>query len=135
MFFFFKQKTAYEVRISDWSSDVCSSDLGVLFVEAVFAHPADSGGHLRRDLLGIADDDLVARGRGFAQGEADELVDLLEVRRRGHRAGKDQRERQPRVLFAQPDAEQVEDFIGGAAAAGEPDASVAEADEGFETLL
>src|SRR3546814_7729554 len=27
MFFFFKQKTAYELRISDWSSDVCSSDL------------------------------------------------------------------------------------------------------------
>src|SRR3546814_17902297 len=27
MFFFFKQKTAYEMRISDWSSDVCSSDL------------------------------------------------------------------------------------------------------------
>src|SRR3546814_11201715 len=38
-FFFFKQKTAYEMRISDWSSDVCSSDLEVpvhLFVaEAV----------------------------------------------------------------------------------------------------
>src|SRR3546814_5682856 len=29
-FFFFKQKTAYEMRISDWSSDVCSSDLGVV---------------------------------------------------------------------------------------------------------
>src|SRR3546814_20904721 len=29
MFFFFKQKTAYEMRISDWSSDVCSSDLMV----------------------------------------------------------------------------------------------------------
>src|SRR3546814_10012303 len=28
-FFFFKQKTAYEMRISDWSSDVCSSDLPV----------------------------------------------------------------------------------------------------------
>src|SRR3546814_8413501 len=28
-FFFFKQKTAYEMRISDWSSDVCSSDLRV----------------------------------------------------------------------------------------------------------
>src|SRR3546814_8986090 len=28
-FFFFKQKTAYEMRISDWSSDVCSSDLGL----------------------------------------------------------------------------------------------------------
>src|SRR3546814_1872125 len=29
-FFFFKQKTAYEMRISDWSSDVCSSDLTVI---------------------------------------------------------------------------------------------------------
>src|SRR3546814_4652314 len=28
-YFFFKQKTAYEMRISDWSSDVCSSDLEV----------------------------------------------------------------------------------------------------------
>src|SRR3546814_9389095 len=32
-FFFFKQKTAYEMRISDWSSDVCSSDLAL---EAAF---------------------------------------------------------------------------------------------------
>src|SRR3546814_11207668 len=32
MFFFFKQKTAYEMRTSDWSSDVCSSDL-VAYVE------------------------------------------------------------------------------------------------------
>src|SRR3546814_5259523 len=30
IFFFFKQKTAYELRISDWSSDVCSSDLAEL---------------------------------------------------------------------------------------------------------
>src|SRR3546814_10347901 len=30
--FFFKQKTAYEMRISDWSSDVCSSDLGDMLV-------------------------------------------------------------------------------------------------------
>src|SRR3546814_16015487 len=30
-FFFFKQKTAYEMRISDWSSDVCSSDLAKYF--------------------------------------------------------------------------------------------------------
>src|SRR3546814_1079213 len=34
--FFFKQKTAYEVRISDWSSDVCSSDL----CHALFLSPA-----------------------------------------------------------------------------------------------
>src|SRR3546814_17421538 len=33
LFFFFKQKTAYEMRISDWSSDVCSSDLGLVAAE------------------------------------------------------------------------------------------------------
>src|SRR3546814_2416607 len=32
IFFFFKQKTAYEMRISDWSSDVCSSDLSLCLV-------------------------------------------------------------------------------------------------------
>src|SRR3546814_19402589 len=37
-FFFFKQKTAYEMRISDWSSDVCSSDLMALL-------PADCSRH------------------------------------------------------------------------------------------
>src|SRR3546814_6755938 len=35
LFFFFKQKTAYEMRISDWSSDVCSSDLWVFIVTAI----------------------------------------------------------------------------------------------------
>src|SRR3546814_7573436 len=34
--FFFKQKTAYEMRISDWSSDVCSSDLMGMAMEMVF---------------------------------------------------------------------------------------------------
>src|SRR3546814_15844773 len=33
-FFFFKQKTAYEMRISDWSSDVCSSDLNPPYARA-----------------------------------------------------------------------------------------------------
>src|SRR3546814_3660555 len=37
VFFFFKQKTAYEMRISDWSSDVCSSDLLV----AAEGHPSE----------------------------------------------------------------------------------------------
>src|SRR3546814_2013098 len=41
LFFFFKQKTAYEMRISDWSSDVCSSDLGRQVHDE------------RRDLLGL----------------------------------------------------------------------------------
>src|SRR3546814_7666732 len=44
---FFKQKTAYEMRISDWSSDVCSSDLAAAEVDAhhivpvVEAHPRE----------------------------------------------------------------------------------------------
>src|SRR3546814_1172159 len=35
LFFFFKQKTAYEMRISDWSSDVCSSDLHAPFHQSL----------------------------------------------------------------------------------------------------
>src|SRR3546814_10780240 len=35
-FFFFKQKTAYEMRISDWSSDVCSSDLCIFLCKTTF---------------------------------------------------------------------------------------------------
>src|SRR3546814_5893464 len=42
VFFFFKQKTAYEMRISDWSSDVCSSDLPLPHVQR------DGIAHLRR---------------------------------------------------------------------------------------
>src|SRR3546814_4868751 len=40
LFFFFKQKTAYEMRISDWSSDVCSSDL----LDGVAAAPLGAPG-------------------------------------------------------------------------------------------
>src|SRR3546814_4320957 len=40
VFFFFKQKTAYDVRISDWSSDVCSSDL--LYVKFEGLNPTGS---------------------------------------------------------------------------------------------
>src|SRR3546814_5009128 len=39
-FFFFKQKTAYEMRISDWSSDVCSSDLFVREVKVIDGNAA-----------------------------------------------------------------------------------------------
>src|SRR3546814_9688325 len=53
--FFFKQKTAYEMRISDWSSDVCSSDLLGGNVEARMA---------RRDARGI---------RGFQAHRAADL--------------------------------------------------------------
>src|SRR3546814_6686807 len=42
--FFFKQKTAYEMRISYWSSDVCSSDLLKLFLEERQGTPSHPGG-------------------------------------------------------------------------------------------
>src|SRR3546814_9185013 len=51
LFFFFKQKTAYEMRISDWSSDVCSSDLDGLGAD-------------------VQPDQAAAMGQGFAEGRA-----------------------------------------------------------------
>src|SRR3546814_5854506 len=64
--FFFKQKTAYELRISDWSSDVCSSDLDVLALadetEAGHLHHAlvaiellDAGAHFLEHALGTVE--------------------------------------------------------------------------------
>src|SRR3546814_3952324 len=51
MFFFFKQKTAYEMRISDWSSDVCSSDL---------ARHRERAGVAAVGIVGAADEAAVA---------------------------------------------------------------------------
>src|SRR3546814_3635661 len=45
VFFFFKQKTAYEMRISDWSSDVCSSDLGQAQLLEADEVPAEAACH------------------------------------------------------------------------------------------
>src|SRR3546814_1504104 len=70
-FFFFKQKTAYEMRISDWSSDVCSSDLiddpaeleDVLLADVELVADADAGlaGQLGgRQLLVAGKEDRVA---------------------------------------------------------------------------
>src|SRR3546814_2437983 len=64
IFFFFKQKTAYELRISDWSSDVCSSDLDIFSRKAVLtfalAGSAILGGigavgHLTNGFIGRTD--------------------------------------------------------------------------------
>src|SRR3546814_18911596 len=46
LYFFFKQKTAYEMRISDWSSDVCSSDLPQNNIRAFGTGIVDRGGSL-----------------------------------------------------------------------------------------
>src|SRR3546814_3875288 len=59
--FFFKQKTAYEMRISDWSSDVCSSDLGR---GEGLGSEGQCQGQSRLGPAGAAerDDNLLARG-------------------------------------------------------------------------
>src|SRR3546814_1357706 len=63
VFFFFKQKTAYEMRISDWSSDVCSSDL-LPVDDGIARRLIDRGGRTvgadRRDAI-AADDDTATR--------------------------------------------------------------------------
>src|SRR3546814_3055429 len=74
-YFCFKQKTAYEMRISDWSSDVCSSDLGgevgaepavqvVAHAEAV----EEGAGALLVDVLVV----LVPAGRHAVRGSSEE---------------------------------------------------------------
>ncbi|CRD47817.1 hypothetical protein BN1263170055 [Stenotrophomonas indicatrix] len=107
----------------------------ILLRQAMLAHALDAGRHLLGHRHRVADDDFVALGRGVAQGQADETVDLLEVRRSDGRAGQDQRERQVLVLLAQQDAEQVQDLFGGTHATGEHDDAVADADEGLKALL
>src|SRR3546814_3722756 len=58
-FFFFKQKTAYEMRISDWSSDVCSSDLCSILAsatEALNPKPDNLYGRNHHDTRNVRDD-------------------------------------------------------------------------------
>src|SRR3546814_5252721 len=54
IFFFFKQKTAYEMRISDWSSDVCSSDLLVETITGPTGATAASGKKAFKTVTAIA---------------------------------------------------------------------------------
>src|SRR3546814_4237583 len=66
--FFFKQKTAYEMRISDWSSDVCSSDLGKEGAGAEGTGPGEAAGarpdpHRRTGAADRRHAELVARRR------------------------------------------------------------------------
>src|SRR3546814_10441855 len=51
LFFFFKQKTAYEMRISDWSSDVCSSDLAMTRVPISKARSSAAAGSCHEGLV------------------------------------------------------------------------------------
>src|SRR3546814_8276332 len=75
-FFFFKQKTAYEMRISDWSSDVCSSDLA----------EADEAGPLFA-FQGEADPHAADRDRRRRRGAGHAVAGLDLTRRITRRAG------------------------------------------------
>src|SRR3546814_5288440 len=77
-FFFFKQKTAYEMRISDWSSDVCSSDL-------VAALP-DLADERRRQVVAQP---VAALGENLRLVGPDLLVQLAQRRFLGGLAGVD----------------------------------------------
>src|SRR3546814_17709875 len=83
MFFFFKQKTAYDMGISDWSSDVCSSDLVTaerVYLEQIARPGCAAGSQLRRrrhtvcklqglDWLPRRDSGVTAFGRGTSRRE------------------------------------------------------------------
>src|SRR3546814_6538997 len=66
--FFFKQKTAYEMRISDWSSDVCSSDLEVAPPSAPLPIASPYGAYLAG---------LVAHNDGDLDAAADYMLQAL----------------------------------------------------------
>src|SRR3546814_2558734 len=65
-FFFFKQKTAYEMRISDWSSDVCSSDLGNVAAICGTRQPDLSVLRVRPDALAALQIDAPQQLHGIA---------------------------------------------------------------------
>src|SRR3546814_5241396 len=82
-FFFFKQKTAYEMRISDWSSDVCSSDLeGGTLVREIIA--------LERECFDRGEEGDVAR-RGAVPRRHHPRLDRLAAQQRSEerRVGKE----------------------------------------------
>src|SRR3546814_19685587 len=74
MFFFVKQKTAYEMRISDWSSDVCSSDLWALRFEAKARELM-----LRGDHQALVDYEALGRDAELSIPTPDHYLPLLYV--------------------------------------------------------
>src|SRR3546814_10366636 len=98
--FFFKQKTAYEMRISDWSSDVCSSDLEGRRLAAEFERHRDQivgrGAHDVPPDAGRAGEDQMVEGKP-REGDADvgaagehrhlALVEIIGHQPRHHRGG------------------------------------------------
>src|SRR3546814_10602673 len=87
LFFFFKQKTAYELRISDWSSDVCSSDLRAEILVRMASYAADPRPEVRTVMennLEIAQ--LLTEAIHLAEANTNKLA---EVRPEERRVGKE----------------------------------------------
>src|SRR3546814_16044046 len=85
-FFFFKQKTAYEMRISDWSSDVCSSDLSAQDRIHKRDRTRESLDGRRRQLMGILQSGgalehyaLLQQAAGRAEADAEGLTQRLKT--------------------------------------------------------
>src|SRR3546814_12078978 len=98
--FCFKQKTAYELRMSDWSSDVCSSDLGRRRGQRLgrrnLARRRGEGGVARIDLRRVdqclaveAQSPPLARLGPEARRLVDRVVDTAEARSEERRVGKE----------------------------------------------
>src|SRR3546814_8251919 len=92
VFFFFKQKTAYEMRISDWSSDVCSSDLRALCLGPASRHRKGTRGRSQRAWRGCRAAPLPPAGpdsggdgnrRLACRISSADVVDRLSARPRG----------------------------------------------------
>src|SRR3546814_8134898 len=84
MFFFFKHKTAYEMRISDWSSDVCSSDLEAgknIGLVGADAYHAAVGPVAQRQAEGIEHDRLACAGFSADDAHAAFQLEVEEIGR------------------------------------------------------
>src|SRR3546814_10723573 len=84
-FFFFKQKTAYEMRISDWSSDVCSSDLNHQ------QHDGDNDRKARQDALaqGPVLHSISSRADQMPRSIAEAVPSFINGRSEERRVGKE----------------------------------------------
>src|SRR3546814_4174980 len=85
-FFFFKQKTAYEMRISDWSSDVCSSDLPRSGSRRLRRERSDetrltANGSSLTNVALLRTTAMLAKTRGFAAQTGDKVVPLSLIKR------------------------------------------------------
>src|SRR3546814_8908315 len=80
--FFFKQKTAYEMRISDWSSDVCSSDL-IPFLEHDDANRALMGSNMQRQAVPTLRAEKPLVGTGIERRVAVDSGNAIQAKRGG----------------------------------------------------